>query len=147
MRLLKEDFKENETLDSLLNDWHNVSKKIENTIKSAQISSQAKRFALTKLYYWDRKIPSTADELNEKVIDTYKLYYNLTRIGDEMYIRIGDSLPYEFPEYKSEAQYLSNSIANATKEYETIARKIIEIIKANSSNKNKYDRLQYIEFR
>lgn len=134
------------TLNSLLSKWHGVSTKISNAIKSSNVPAEAKNIILKKLTYEDKKIPVSAGEYNDKVIDLYKVEDNLNKIADILFVTSGN-LGYKFPEYKSELYSLSTTIDNLGEEYKSIAWEIRNILLSNSENKSRYDKLQYIKFK
>lgn len=133
-------------VNSLLSKWHGVSNKIANTIKSSNVPAEAKNTILKKLSYEDKKIPVSAEEYDDKVLDLYKIEDNLNRIADIVYVSSGN-LDYKFPEYKSELSSLSRNIGNIGEEYKSIAREIKNALLSNSKNKSRYDKLQYIKFK
>lgn len=146
MKLLKEGFNDKKVFNSLLADWHNISNRFKSIIDAAQIPSEIKRIIIKKLYSEDRKIMTSADDYNDKVINIYLLEKNIDRISDEMEITIGNLIS-DFPNYKSELVSLSNKAFDIGKQYwRPIGDEIINTLLSNSINKDKYDKLHYIRF-
>ena len=107
MKLLKEGFNDKKAFNSLLADWHAISNRFKSIINAAQIPNEIKRIIIKKLYSEDRKIMTSADDYNEKVVNIYLLEKNIYRISDEMEVTIGN-LVSNFPDYKSVLVSLSN---------------------------------------
>lgn len=146
MKLLKEGFNDKKVFNSLLADWHNISIKFKRIIDAAQIPSEIKRIIIKKLYSEDRKIMTSADDYNNKVVNIYRLEKNIDRISDEMEITIGNLIS-DFPNYKSELVSLSSKAFDIGKQYwRPIGDEIINTLLSKSINKNKYDKLHYIRF-
>lgn len=146
MKLLKEGFNDKKVFNSLLADWHNISNRFKSIIDAAQIPSETKRIIIKKLYSEDRKIMTSADDYNDKVVNIYRLEKNIDRISDEMEITIGNLIR-DFPNYKSELVSLSNKAFDMGKQYwSPIGDEIINTLLSKSINKDKYSKLHYIRF-
>mgnify|MGYP005763829919 CR=1 FL=1 len=146
MKLLKEGFNDKKAFNSLLADWHAISNRFKSIINAAQIPNEIKRIIIKKLYSEDRKIMTSADDYNEKVVNIYLLEKNIYRISDEMEVTIGN-LVSDFPDYKSVLVSLSNKAWDMGKQYwRPIGNEIINTLLSKSVNKNKYSKLHYIKF-
>lgn len=146
MKFLKEEFNDKEEFNSLLVDWHNISNRFKRIIDAAQIPSEIKRVIIKKLYFEDKKIMTSADDYNDKVVNIYRLEKNIDRISDEVGITISNLIS-DFPNYKSELASLSNKALDMGKQYwSPIGDEIINTLLSNSINKDKYSKLHYIRF-
>lgn len=146
MKLLIEGFNDKKVFNSLLADWHNISNRFKSIIDAAQIPNEIKRIIIKKLYSEDRKIMTSADDYNDKVVDIYRLEKNIDRISDEMGITISNLIS-DFPNYRSELVSLSNKAFDIGKQYwSTIGDEIINTLLSKSINKDKYSKLHYIRF-
>lgn len=146
MKLLIEGFNDKKVFNSLLADWHNISNRFKSIIDAAQIPNEIKRIIIKKLYSEDRKIMTSADDYNDKVVDIYRLEKNIDRISDEMGITISNLIS-DFPNYRSELVSLSNKAFDIGKQYwSTIGDEIINTLLSKSINKDKYSKLHYIKF-